>query len=857
MLNIGKLRSGGENYYLNSVARGVEDYYVGSGEAPGYWLASGAKELGLEGEVTPKALRNILGGGRPSGSKRLIAEPRKDRIPGFDLTFRAPKSVALLHALGPKEASNEVVNAHDAAVTAALGYLERTASQARRGKGGRRKIASKGFIGAAFRHRTSRAGDPLLHTHVLVANLIQGADGKWGALDARHLYLQAKTAGYLYQAHLRAELTRRLGLQWQPVRNGAADLEGFSRKVIQAFSKRRQEIDQATAARGQGSGRAAQIAALATRKAKDYSFDPQTLLPEWQDRAEKVGLDLKSIEALLDREIEREITPLQRANIETSLSSATGLTAQASTFGRREAIQGFCGALEAGANIEDIERFADSFLESNRVVALPESQIAPVPGAAEPMKREPRYSTPEMLGVERRVVQRAIERSLDGVGIADEAALASALETCPGLFADQRVLVQRLTTSGMGVEVVVGKAGSGKTYALDAARAAWEASGHHVVGCALAAKAAQELQAGSGIPSFTISSLRADLEGPSGSRLPERTVLVVDEAGMVGTRTLDWILDHAHNARAKVVLVGDDRQLPEIEAGGGFRGIKDRLSAIELTQVRRQPMGWEREALECIRLGNADQALEIYSQHDRVHIEQSTEATRERLVDDWWETQGDEQPGVMIAARRNDVADLNRRARIKMAEAGQLGDQQIEVNEQCFAVGDRVMTLKNARSLGVINGTCGVVEAINLGCQDLTIRTEAGASISLPGGYLEQGHLTHAYAITGHKSQGMTTEKAFVLGDETLYREWTYVAMSRGKTLNHLYVVAGADPEREDLGGRIAEVDDPVKELVRAVGRSHAKEMALDSFESDPTNSDQPREAVVEESLERDISLEL
>jgi conjugative relaxase-like TrwC/TraI family protein len=176
------------------VARGVEDYYLGSGEAPGYWLAKGAADLRLEGEVGEAALKAVLNAKDPDSGARLmdVKRSKRDRVPGFDLTFRAPKSVALLHALGPKDASNEVVSAHDAAVTAALDYMERHASHGRRGAAGKRQIATKGFIGAAFRHRTSRAGDPLLHTHVLVANLVRGEDGKWGAIDGRLLYLQLR-----------------------------------------------------------------------------------------------------------------------------------------------------------------------------------------------------------------------------------------------------------------------------------------------------------------------------------------------------------------------------------------------------------------------------------------------------------------------------------------------------------------------------------------------------------------------------------------------------------------------------------------------------------------------------------------
>lgn len=840
LLNIGKLRRGGENYYLNSVARGVEDYYLGSGEAPGYWLASGARELSLEGRVGDDQLRSVLRGIDPDSGEVLARGHKKDRVPGFDLTFLAPKSVALLHELGTKEASNEAMNAHDVAVAAALDYIERHASGARRGKGGRRSIGSKGFIAAAFRHRTSRAGDPLLHTHVLVANLIQGEDGKWGALDAKHLYRHAKTAGYLYQAQLRTELTRRLGVAWTPVRKGAADIDGIPRTAIRAFSKRRAEVESVLAERGGATRRQREVAALTTRQAKDYSVSPQKLLPEWQDKAREVGLSEEVLEATLDRVRSAPEETHDPMAIAARLAAPQGLTAQSSSFSRREVLQGFCSELPNGAPISDIETMADQFLVSGAVIALSERSAGPtahesdrvLEGRIASSTGERRYTTAEMLAVERNVIERAVERRLDGAGVAAPAAVATALERRGGLFPDQKAMVTSLTNSGLGVEVVVGKAGAGKTFALDAAREAWELSGYRVIGCSLSARAAQELQVGSGIQSYTIASLLQDLDNPNGA-LQRDTVIVVDEAGMVGTRSVDRLLEHAQRAGAKVVLVGDDRQLPEIEAGGAFRGIKNRLPAIELSEVRRQPFGWERDALDLLREGRAEQAIAEYTQRGRVHVASSADETRARLIADWWATRDDPVPGVMIAARRSDVADLNARARHLLLADGRIGSDELEVSGQRFSVGDRVMTLKNARRLGVFNGTRAIVESVDQDNVSVTVRLDDDRQVSLPKAYVEAGYLTHSYAITGHKAQGMTTEKAFVLGDETLYREWGYVAMSRGKQSNSLYVVTGVDPEREELGGEIASVSDPTSELIRALGRSRAKDLAVDVYEED------------------------
>ena len=813
MLNVGKLRRGGENYYLNSVARGVEDYYLGSGEAPGYWLSSGSSAAGLRGQVGEHALRNILNARDPKTGELLLAKPRDDRVPGFDLTFRAPKSVALLHALGPKEASNEVVNAHDAAVAAALKYMESVASGARRGHAGHRTIGSDGFIAAGFRHRTSRAGDPLLHTHVLVANLLHGEDGKWGSLDARFLFGHAKTAGYLYQAHLRFELTQKLGVEWTDVHNGTADIEGIPRAAIEAFSTRRREIE-AALGEGDTSAPAAQVAALQTRRAKNYAVAPDALLEEWREKAQHLGLTNEVLASTLQRSLEPVV---HRDDIESDLASANGLTAASSTFSRREVIQGLCDRSKGGAKVAQVLAWADSFLDSPQVVRIDHARTA-----------DPRFTTPGMLDVELGVVRNALRRRHDEVGLVPDGVVDRAIEHRPSLEADQVEMVRRITTSGAGVEAVVGKAGTGKTFALAAAREAWDASGHEVIGCSLAARAAQELESGAGIRSHTLARLLMDLDDERSGGLPENAVIVVDEAAMVGTRDLSRLLDHAERSRSKVVLVGDDQQLPEIEAGGSFRGLRRRGTLVELSQVRRQPTRWERDALDLIRSGNAKEAMQAYLQRDRIVSGPSPEATRSQLVSDWWEAYRDEPRSVMIAARRSDVADLNARARHELRNAGVLGNDEVQVGRSAFSIGDSVMALRNDSHLGVINGTRGVVTGIDRDLRNVTIDT-GRTSVTLPATYLDKGNLQHAYAITGHKAQGMTTDRCFVLADETLYREWAYVAMSRGRVENSLYVVVGDDAERDELGGQITHCDDPLHELERALTKTKAKELALDA----------------------------
>ena len=283
MLSIGKLGSGQEHYYTEKVAEGAEDYYSGEGEAEGQLdRQGGGRTRPRRQKVEPDQLTAMLTGrnpvtGEPLGLK---SAPGREPVPGFDLTFSAPKSVSLTWALGGHPVSGQVMEAHRAAVEAALSYMERSACWARRGKGGRTFVPGNGFLAAAYVHRSSRAGDPQLHTHVLVANATLGPDGRWSRLYHPAIYEHARTASYLYAAHLRHELTLRLGVEWEPVVNGLADIRGFSAEELRAFSTRRAEI---LAAVGEGaSAKAMRVAALETRKAKDRDLTDESMREGWR-----------------------------------------------------------------------------------------------------------------------------------------------------------------------------------------------------------------------------------------------------------------------------------------------------------------------------------------------------------------------------------------------------------------------------------------------------------------------------------------------------------------------------------------------------------------------------------------------
>lgn len=847
MLSIGKLGVGQADYYFQAVGQGIEDYYAGTGEAPGHWLGAAAAELALAGEVDADQLRAVLNGNRPDGSGPLTRSGQgKSRVPGFDLTFSAPKSVSLLFGLGDEQISRAARAAHETAVDAALNYMERHAALGRRGKGGAISVLGNGFIGAGFRHRTSRAGDPQLHTHVLVANMTRGPDGRWTALDARRLYTHARTGGFLYQAQLRLELTRRLGVEWTPVRNGIAEIDGIPAAVRRAFSRRRNEIEAELRQRGEHTAGAAQVAALHTRREKDYDVPADQLRERWQARAAQLDFTPEHVAATARQ---TEVTPLTSEAADTGqrhLASPDGLTRRQSSFTRRDAVRAWCEQLPHGGDVEEIETLADQLLAGQSVVPL-----LPDPATAPPIgdvvrradgrlvaagNEERRYSTPELLAREAEILDTARDGRRRDRGAVTAGTLAVILAAHPELSVEQAEMVKRLLRDGDQVAVVVGRAGTGKTYALSAAREGWREEGHRVIGAALARRAALELRDGAGIDATSLHALLADLRDRPGQLLSRSTVIVVDEAGMVGTRQLAELIRHAAVHEAKVVLVGDPRQLPEIDAGGSFRSLAMRGDPIVLAGNRRQRQQWERDALEQLRAGQAEQAIAGYAEHGQLTIVDSAPQLRQQLVADWWHARETGAHAVMIALRRDDVADLNARARAHMRHQDRLGPGALHVGGTAFAVGDLAVCLRNHPGLGVTNGTHGTITRLDPAAGSLVLTDRAGREYALTADYLasttQRGSavLDHGYALTGHKAQGLTVDQAFVLGSDQLYREWGYVAMSRGRHANRLYLVNAHDDAR-DLA--VAHADErkppPLDAATRALARTAAQTSATDA----------------------------
>ena len=578
-------------------------------------------------------------------TNRHIGRFTNRHIGGFDLCWRAPKSVSLLFAFGSPEISRAVRDAHDSAVAAAFGYLEDHAAWTRTGRGGHRCEPVDGLVAAMFRHRTSRAGDPHLHTHVLVANTAKGADGNWRILDGRQLYQHALTSGYLYQAQLRHELTTRLGVEWEDVDKGTADLVGIDRQVLREFSERRRQIEEHLDELGYRTARAAQIATFDTRPDKTTPDDDRSIAELWRAKATDIGFDPASLHDVVRRRARTLVTPDDVETLFETLAGPDGLTHHTSTFDRRDVLRGVAAGLPDGAPIADIESLADRFLDRPEIVAL---------GHGNDITRSVRYSTAELLTLEEELVDVAIKRVDEHTGVVAELVVIEVLGERASLSAEQATMVRRLCCDGDGLAVVAAAAGTGKTYALRAAPDAWQEAGFRVLGAAVAAKAARELEAAAGIASYTLAKLTNELD-TGRIHLTPHTVVVIDEAGMAGTRPPAPILQTAHDAGAKVVLVGDPHQLPEIEAGGMLNALTQLLDPITLSENRRQDDNWQGHALAHLRCGSVEAGLELFAEHDQIITADSATDVREAMLEDWWRARQAGEQVVMLAIRNSEV----------------------------------------------------------------------------------------------------------------------------------------------------------------------------------------------------------
>ncbi|MFO1108405.1 MAG: MobF family relaxase [Bradyrhizobium sp.] len=791
-------------YYV----RGAE-YYLGSREPEGVWYAPrgdlGRRDAAV---VQPQEFARLYEGLGENGQTLITNSGGKTdrRVPAFDLTFSAPRSVSLAWAFADEDLRRNLEAAQERAVRATLATIEREAIYARRGKDGA-YVEKVALTAALFQHGESRPaehadgrlfGDPNLHTHAVVLNMATRADGTVGALHSTVLRDWKMAAGAVYHAALANEMTD-LGFAVDRLgKNGTFELAGISDKAITYFSARRQEIEKELAEAGTTSGSSAALASVvakSTRHAKERDTDRATV---WREAAQSAGLD-GDIRAALQGRSAREFVVADAGHIfaERLASLPAELTQHESVIDRRELVRSVHAAsIGLGLPLSRLDREVDRLVASGTFVEIGRDAIG-----------QARYSTPEMIAIERDLVataSRLAERRGTGIDPADIKARSAA----HGLSTEQAFATEAATGPN-AIVVIEGAPGSGKTTTLAPIVEAWQAAGHRVIGTATAWRVARALQQDLNIEARATASWVERLK--AGERfLDEKSVLIVDEAGLLSSREAHALLSEVERAQARVILVGDRRQLQAIGAGPGLDLVVRSVEATRVDTIVRQRDAWARQAVTDFGAGRAKEALDAFQAHGCFEEAPSYRATLQRIVELWNQAREHPESSILLIARTNkQVADVSRAVRAELKREGvihgaEAGVEAVTPSGQStrleIAAGDKIRFQLRNDQLGVVNGTVATVTAVHADpVKDQNtpdnIRIEAVIDkrrISfVPADIADERGRTRlgwAYASTVHGSQGMTVDRAVVLLDPRFDRHAVHVAASRARDETRLVV---------------------------------------------------------------------
>ncbi len=866
------------------------DYYTAH-QAPSLWLGSGLHRLGLElGEpVDAVAFEHLMNHQTPGGEAMILPHAVRLKVAAFDLTLSAPKSVSLLFAFGQEEVRAKVLEAHREAVEEAITYMEQQASQTRlverhRDQDGTsrmetRTVPTEGFVAAGFDHYTSRAQDPQLHTHVVAINRVW-TEGGWRALDSQQAYAHAKAGGTIYEAKLRDALTHRLGVSWGPVTNGISDISGFSPELIRHFSVRKTEIDLAVERHlakygGAVNRRMTQAFTLETRQAKVYPKEQSPLVRRMKDYGISTSVEShwyqKAIGApgdvisLVEQAVswpQQSDRPTDRQLEHGAPSILESLVRKQAVFTERDLIAQVATLFPGGATAKELTAAtklvlaagqasgevltvipsrgelslpADIHLAPHEIEKISANRSGPTPDLSHRprvLPGEPRFTTRAQLEREAQVLWAVTTTS---PVVVDNAALERSIRV-RHLVDEQGAALRHLAKLDGRVVMVVGPGGSGKTQAIGAYAEAVRSSERLVIGVATSATAAARLgQSLDACWTGTIALLRHHLES-NGQSLPSRTVLLVDEASMVSTYDLAWLVQQTEACDGKLVLIGDPRQLPSVDSGGLFHrlvaqgdGVVDELASVN----QRQLLDVDRHNLDRLRNGKISEAIHDYTEAGRVHLGKNESATKSAMVEAWWqdvEGHGLEQVR-MLASRHDEVEMLNQLARLEMTNAGGLAGPTLTNRRGTeFQAGERVVVRDNWYSHSDLrNGQTGTVASVDPEHGTVRFRRDVdGRLIDLPKPYVDRD-LDWAYAQTIHTAQGRTFGVTHFYADLGVKAEHGYTALSRARGETHLWLSQAPGPlgECTYVHGDLL-VENRIAVLVRQLSQSVVEPLAHD-----------------------------
>ncbi|HSS10050.1 MAG TPA: MobF family relaxase, partial [Acidimicrobiales bacterium] len=801
-------------------------------------------ELGAVGVVEADWLRALIDARDPSSGTGLFPPHRRDRtVQAIDVTLSPPKSVSLVWAFASPETSSVVSIAHVEAVTAALEFLQERAAVTRQQTAGvRRQVPTSGFAVATFVHRTSREGDPQLHTHCVIPNLVHRPDGSYVAIDAAGLYRWAKAAGSIYQEELRRRLTEQLGVAWGPDRNGTREMVGFTEAQLDKYSKRTGQIEQHLDASGVTPRDAKErmwadeAASLATRRRKDRSLTPERLRDRWRTEAAQVGLKTgRSLERTVvdaGRGRRRQLTAVDVDGLIGRLVDPdVGLCAHDSWFTEAHVIQHIAAFGAGQLTSAQIQRVAQAFLQSSSVVRLMDRD----PSGRTP----PRWSTVAHRDMEDRVLGHVSGLCHRGIVPIDGATLHETLARYAHLGADQAEAVRVLTGPGGSLRALIAPAGHGKTTTLVAAADAARRSGRTVIAVATTNQAVGELRR-AGLDASTVARFALD-----GCPLSADSVLIVDELSQLPTIEADLVLSAVAGCEGgQLWLVGDPLQSQPVRAGGLAPHIaalaeRARIPSATLTVNRRQQQQIEREALAHYRDGEIATSQQLRHEVGLEHHAANPESARQAMAQAVVDAIGHHGSGnvAALAVTHADCEDLADRIRTLLSQQGEISGPAIQgpgwSAPRLYQAGDRILLhrhfdMDDGRRLA--NGTVATV--ISVSHAGLIVRDDAQSqSVPIPSDFVAgrrpdgRPQISHAWCRTIDGVQGGTWTEVHLLGTQALDRYRGYVGQSRAVEGTHTWNTGQLDPG--DHGGRLVRnANIPAEQVLAAMQREPAKTFA-------------------------------
>ena len=768
------------------------------------------------------------------------SRPRTQTVAGYDLTFSPVKSVSTLWAVADRHVAAQIELAHQAAVQDALGFIERRALFTRQGRNGVRQVNVTGLVAAAFTHRDSRAGDPDLHTHVAVANKVQTLDGRWLSIDGRVLFKATVAASETYNTALEHHLRDRLGVRFadrpdiDPGKRPVREIVGVDPALNQRWSSRRVLIKDRQgelASRFQRDhGRpptpveALQLAQQATLETRDAKHEPRSLAEQrttWHSEAAETLGGSHAVQAMITHALRPSSAP--SPDVDVDWVAVTGEKVLSAVEERRSTWQSWHVRAEAQRHVRAAEIDTDKvdqlveLLVTEVLQTRSISLTRPDDGISEQavLRRvdgssvytvagSDLFTSSRILEAEQRLVAtggRADGRAVDADTV--ELALLEAAANGNALDAGQAALVRSMCSSGARLQLAIAPAGAGKTTAMRTLARAWADSGGQVIGLAPSAAAAAQLRDATGAPAETLAKLTWSIHHNDlpewAERIGRSTLVIIDEAGMADTLSLDTAVQFIIGRGGSIRLIGDDQQLAAIGAGGVLRDIENSHGAVRLSELHRFTDPAEAAATLALRDGRPE-ALGFYLDRQRVHVGDPTTAI-DGVFNAWQADRSHGMDAIMLAPTRELVSSLNQRARDHRLASTTPGPEVDLADGNRASVGDLVITRRNDRRLRISptdwvkNGDRWTILNLHRAGGLRVRHTRSGRTVTLPGDYV-QTSVELGYATTVHTAQGVTadTMHGVVIGGES--RQQLYTMLTRGRTANHLYlsVVGDADP---------------------------------------------------------------